>query len=61
MMDVDSADGSGASRPRSRIGGVVGDAVTGVPSGGGKKFCPHCTFENDAGATDCDVCGLPLN
>ncbi|MCO5598525.1 hypothetical protein L7F22_052622 [Adiantum nelumboides] len=24
------------------------------------KACPHCTFENDASATDCDVCGLPL-
>jgi nuclear protein localization family protein 4 len=24
------------------------------------KACPHCTFENEAGATDCDVCGLPL-
>lgn len=24
------------------------------------KACPHCTFENPAGATDCEVCGLPL-
>ncbi|CAO1635558.1 unnamed protein product [Jaminaea pallidilutea] len=23
--------------------------------------CPHCTFENAPGATDCDVCGLPLS
>lgn len=22
--------------------------------------CPHCTFENSATASDCDVCGLPL-
>lgn len=32
-------------------------------SGGGTpgvKICPHCTFENDVGRTDCDVCGLPL-
>lgn len=24
------------------------------------KACPHCTFENSASASDCDVCGLPL-
>jgi len=24
------------------------------------KTCPHCTFENDASRSDCDVCGLPL-
>lgn len=56
MMDVDS-EGGGASRPRSRLSGVAaGDAGR----GGGKKVCPHCTFENDASASDCDVCGLPL-
>lgn len=27
---------------------------------GGVKACPHCTFENEAGATDCMICGLPL-
>lgn len=29
--------------------------------GGGAVACPHCTFENEPGVTDCDVCGLPLN
>lgn len=29
--------------------------------GGGTVTCPHCTFENMAGSTDCDVCGLPLS
>jgi nuclear protein localization protein 4 homolog len=24
------------------------------------KVCPHCTFENSDGGTDCEVCGLPL-
>ncbi|KAJ7596715.1 NPL4 family-domain-containing protein [Mycena floridula] len=28
--------------------------------GGGVKICPHCTFENDHGGNDCEVCGLPL-
>lgn len=31
------------------------------PAGGGDmKECPHCTFMNVAGASDCDVCGLPM-
>ncbi|EIW72439.1 hypothetical protein TREMEDRAFT_58601 [Tremella mesenterica DSM 1558] len=34
-------------------------AGTGV-GGGGEKICPHCTFVNEAGKTDCDICGLPL-
>lgn len=24
------------------------------------RICPHCTFENVHGGTDCEVCGLPL-
>ncbi|KAF8202969.1 NPL4 family-domain-containing protein [Pholiota molesta] len=24
------------------------------------RICPHCTFENTHGGTDCEVCGLPL-
>lgn len=27
---------------------------------GGIRICPHCTFENTHGDTDCEVCGLPL-
>jgi len=27
---------------------------------GGTRICPHCTFENSHGGTDCEVCGLPL-
>lgn len=33
---------------------------TGGASVGGPKACPHCTFENEPGATDCMICGLPL-
>ncbi|KAL1740782.1 NPL4 family-domain-containing protein [Schizophyllum fasciatum] len=29
-------------------------------SGGGPRICPHCTFENYHGGSDCEVCGLPL-
>ncbi|OCH88601.1 polyubiquitin-tagged protein recognition complex Npl4 component [Obba rivulosa] len=24
------------------------------------RICPHCTFENTHGGSDCEVCGLPL-
>jgi nuclear protein localization family protein 4 len=27
----------------------------------GVRICPHCTFENEHGGTDCEVCGLPLS
>lgn len=31
-------------------------------SGSAQKVCVHCTFaENLPGATDCEVCGLPLD
>lgn len=49
--------GSSSSSPAAAGSG------TGTPGGadaGGPKACPHCTFINEAGATDCDVCGLPL-
>lgn len=29
-------------------------------SSGGVRICPHCTFENAHGGSDCEVCGLPL-
>ena len=28
---------------------------------GGERACPHCTFVNDAGSRDCELCGLPLD
>jgi len=40
--------------------GAAGSGSATPATAGGMKACPHCTFENDAGATDCDVCGLPL-
>ncbi|KAJ7225887.1 NPL4 family-domain-containing protein [Mycena pura] len=32
------------------------DAGAGLSS----RICPHCTYENAPGGTDCEVCGLPL-
>ena len=36
------------------------DSMAGVEQTGGRT-CPHCTFVNEPGVTDCEVCGLPLN
>ncbi|KAF7339992.1 hypothetical protein MVEN_01916900 [Mycena venus] len=39
-------------------------AARGADGGGssaGIRICPHCTFENAHGGTDCEVCGLPLS
>ncbi|TDL28765.1 polyubiquitin-tagged protein recognition complex, Npl4 component [Rickenella mellea] len=35
---------------------------SGTPGSGGMgvRICPHCTFENTHGGSDCEVCGLPL-
>jgi nuclear protein localization family protein 4 len=40
---------------------VVGGGGAGSGSARGPRICPHCTFENDHGGTDCEVCGLPLD
>ncbi|KZP32264.1 polyubiquitin-tagged protein recognition complex, Npl4 component [Athelia psychrophila] len=42
------------------------EAAAGGPPGGssaagGIRICPHCTFENEHGGSDCEVCGLPLS
>ena len=31
-----------------------------IPTTSNIRICPHCTFENSHGGTDCEVCGLPL-
>ena len=25
-----------------------------------ERVCPHCTFVNTHGGSDCEICGLPL-
>jgi nuclear protein localization protein 4 homolog len=41
-------------------GGVSRDSGGSSGVSSGIRVCPHCTFENDHGGTDCEVCGLPL-
>lgn len=64
-----SAPGSGPSRMDEDIPQEVYDQIAAEQAasaggagglGGGIRICPHCTFENDHGGADCEVCGLPL-
>jgi hypothetical protein len=41
-------------------GGGAAEGAQAGGAGGAEKVCPHCTFVNEAGASDCDICGLPL-
>ncbi|KAI0768630.1 polyubiquitin-tagged protein recognition complex Npl4 component [Trametes elegans] len=36
------------------------EAAGGSSSSANVRICPHCTFENAHGGSDCEVCGLPL-
>lgn len=55
-------DSSSSSPPAGASGtGTPGGAGSApAASASGPRACPHCTFINEPGATDCDVCGLPL-
>ncbi|KAI0344127.1 polyubiquitin-tagged protein recognition complex, Npl4 component [Trametopsis cervina] len=52
------------TREEGGSGGV--GAAGGAGAGAGEsasrgiRVCPHCTFENSHGGSDCEVCGLPL-
>ncbi|KAF7784695.1 hypothetical protein Agabi119p4_860 [Agaricus bisporus var. burnettii] len=39
---------------------AAGSNGGGLGSSSGIRICPHCTFENTHGGSDCEVCGLPL-
>jgi nuclear protein localization family protein 4 len=45
---------------REEGGASTGAGTGGGGGGGGIRICPHCTFENTHGGTDCEICGLPL-
>ncbi|CAD6957303.1 unnamed protein product [Tilletia laevis] len=55
----DDEDVYASAGSSTQMHGASGSA----PAGGqddGVKVCPHCTFHNARGASDCDVCGLPI-
>ncbi|KAF8213471.1 NPL4 family, putative zinc binding region-domain-containing protein [Mycena galopus ATCC 62051] len=39
---------------------IAAEQAAAAGSSAGIRICPHCTFENEHGGTDCEVCGLPL-
>ncbi|KAJ9120365.1 hypothetical protein QFC24_005321 [Naganishia onofrii] len=54
-----SETGAGASSGGGGAGASGGGMDTSAAAG--PRTCPHCTFENPPGASDCEICGLPLN
>jgi nuclear protein localization family protein 4 len=61
-METPSAafDAMGINSPAGGNGGG-GEAAADLGAGGGERVCPHCTFVNDSGRSDCEICGLPLD
>ncbi|KAJ3980164.1 NPL4 family-domain-containing protein [Lentinula detonsa] len=55
ILDQIAAEQAAAGGSGPASGAASGAATPGI------KTCPHCTFENDAASTDCEVCGLPLS
>ncbi|EPQ29157.1 uncharacterized protein PFL1_03444 [Pseudozyma flocculosa PF-1] len=57
--DDDADDSVQLTGTSSRQGGAVsGGAEADAPTDA--KVCPHCTFHNPPGSSDCEVCGLPM-
>lgn len=55
--------GGGTTRMDDDIPQEVFDQIAAEEAARGSsgiRICPHCTFENSHGGTDCEVCGLPL-
>ena len=51
---------SGATSPE--VAEIPPEAFEEVaPSVQAEKVCPHCTFVNPPGRTDCEICGLPMD
>lgn len=60
---ADQFDRMGIDSPTYGSGAPSGaqTPASGAAGGGAEpKACPHCTYINEPGASDCDVCGLPL-
>ncbi|CAL1696225.1 unnamed protein product [Somion occarium] len=47
--------------PQDVFDQIAREQESATGSGGNIRICPHCTFENSHGGTDCEVCGLPLD
>lgn len=58
---LDEINASGASVVGSSTTGGGGGVGESTSEPAGPRACPHCTFENPPGNTDCELCGLPLS
>ncbi|KIR82129.1 nuclear protein localization protein 4 [Cryptococcus gattii EJB2] len=55
--------GTESSAPPSGPGsvGAGAGAGAGASASSRERVCPHCTFVNEHGGGDCEICGLPLD
>ncbi|KAG9032322.1 nuclear protein localization protein 4 [Tulasnella sp. JGI-2019a] len=68
LMAIAGESGPTPSRPSRSAPSAPGGDFPDIPpeafdepaENSGGKVCPHCTFVNPTTATDCEVCGLPL-
>lgn len=56
LDEINGAGGTGSGSASANDAPGAGAGAT----QSGPTACPHCTYENEPGAQDCDVCGLPL-
>ncbi|WWC86305.1 nuclear protein localization protein 4 [Kwoniella dendrophila CBS 6074] len=64
-LGIDSPHTAGSATDLSSLGNPP-ESTPSVPASGGasastERACPHCTYVNEPGRSDCDVCGLPLD
>ncbi|KIR37157.1 nuclear protein localization protein 4 [Cryptococcus deuterogattii MMRL2647] len=52
---------TGSSAPPSGPGSVGAGAGASASASSRERICPHCTFVNEHGGSDCEICGLPLD
>lgn len=65
---IAAAEGAGADEPAgaadtaapAAAAAAAADQDAPAPGADAGTACPHCTFINPPGSTDCEVCGLPL-
>ncbi|KAL5535116.1 NPL4 [Sanghuangporus sanghuang] len=59
VLDEDIREQIAAMEAQS-TGVETGMGVGGTSASASVRVCPHCTYENGHGGSDCEVCGLPL-
>jgi hypothetical protein len=57
---IAAAEGAADAEPAAADTAAATDQDASAPGADAGTQCPHCTFINPPGSTDCEVCGLPL-